>query len=351
MCCVRGSTLVATCLLTLMAACTPDGGSGPTSPGRGGGASPADDAGPLIGASHVLLPDPAGDGTLLVSGPPEGTTGGDLLLARWDGAAWHDVDISGEAPEARNFFAAVLDPEHDVVVVHGGETADGVSDETWLWDGATWRRAAGDGPGARMAASLVWEPASGAALLHGGHDETGAIQDDTWAFDGDGWTRLATRGPVPGRWPAAVVATGDGPVVAYGGHQVADDELPPALADTWVWHHAVWEAAPRAGGPGRLVNAQGLLHPDLGPLLLGGSDLETETGDVWRWSGHRWERFGRDVLPARQAFGAAYDAEREVVVLTGGVVVPGQTVRHQDVWEWGGDPDEPAELVADRPPA
>jgi hypothetical protein len=47
----------------------------------------------------------------------------------------------------------------------------------------------------------------------------------------------------------------------------------------------------------------------------------------------------------------AYDEERGVVVLTGGVVAPGETARHQDVWEWSGAPAEPAVLVDDRPPA
>jgi hypothetical protein len=40
-----------------------------------------------------------------------------------------------------------------------------------------------------------------------------------------------------------------------------------------------------------------------------------------------------------------------VVVLTGGVVEPGQTDRHQDVWEWSGDPGEPAVQVLAAPPA
>jgi hypothetical protein len=299
----------------------------------------------------VLVPAPAADGVLVVSGPPEGASGDHLVLARWDGTAWHEVEGAGDGPAARSFFAAAHDPARDEVVVHGGETTAGVSGETWVWDGEAWRQPTGDGPGPRMAASMTWDPASRTTVLHGGHDEDGDLRHDTWAFDGETWTRLAGRGPEPGRWPAALLATGDGSLVAFGGHQVVDDDLPAALADTWRWHDRSWRRVPRAGGPGPLVNAQALLHPDLGALMLGGSDLRTETGDVWGWAGERWERFARDVLPPRQAFGAAYDEERDVVVLTGGVVEPGQVVRHQDVWEWSGDPNEPAELVADRPPA
>ena len=44
------------------------------------------------------------------------------------------------------------------------------------------------------------------------------------------------------------------------------------------------------------------------------------------------------LVPERQAFGLAYDTDRDVVVLTGGLVEPGSTERHQDTWEWSGDP-------------
>ena len=57
-----------------------------------------------------------------------------------------------------------------------------------------------------------------------------------------------------------------------------------------------------------------------GPLMVGGSDMDGENGDVWEWSGQGWQRWGRGVFPARQAFGLAYDAGREVVVMSGGVV-------------------------------
>ena len=277
-----------------------------------------------------------------------------MPLWRWDGAAWSEVEASGPAPTARSFFAAAHDPVRDVVVVHGGEDANGVSDETWEWDGTAWRQSDGSAPGARAAGSLAWDPHSSTVVLYSGNGadaEPGAIRDDTWAWDGEVWTGLSESGPVPGRWPAAMLAGDEGQVLVYGGHQVADEALPPALGDTWVLTDGAWTLAADAGGPGPLVNAQGLVHPTLGILLAGGGDMEGENGDVWRWTGDRWEIYAREVLPLRQAFGMAYDEARGVVVLTGGVVEPGDLARHQDVWEWSGSPEEPAVLVDDRPPA
>ena len=64
-----------------------------------------------MGASQVLVPDPAGDGVLLLTGPPEETVDdGPLVLWRWDGEAWTAVESSGTAPSARSYFAATYDP-------------------------------------------------------------------------------------------------------------------------------------------------------------------------------------------------------------------------------------------------
>jgi len=351
---VRLLTLLAGC--ALVAGCSGDDESpaastaATRSPSEGAAA-----AGPLVGASHVLLPAPGADGVVLVSGPPEGVQdGGPMPLWRWDGAAWTEIEAAGPAPTARSFFAAAHDPVRDVVVVHGGEDAEGISDQTWEWDGTVWSQHDGSAPGARAASSLAWDPSSGTVVLYSGNGADagpGVIRDDTWAWDGEVWTKVTETGPVPGRWPAAMVSGTEGQVLVYGGHQIADEALPAALGDTWVLTDGAWSLDDDAGGPGLLVNAQALLHPTLGILLAGGSDLEGENGDVWRWTGGRWETYAREVLPPRQAFGMAYDEARGVVVLTGGVVEPGDTARHQDVWEWSGRPDDPAVQVDDRPPA
>ena len=235
-------------------------------------------------------------------------------------------------------------------MLYGGETADGISGETWEWDGRAWSGGQRPGPEARSAASLTWDPNLRLSVLYAGNGDDGRIPDDTWGWDGTTWTRLASAGPNPGRWPAATVGSDKG-VLLYGGHQVADEELPGALADTWSWSGRSWAPLPEAGGPGALVNAQGLLHPRLGPLLVGGSDLNRATGDVWQWRRTGWSLLARDVFPARQGFGLAHDADRDRVILTGGVVAPGSPERHQDVWEWAGDPEEPAVRIDARPPA
>ena len=111
-----------------------------------------------------------------------------------------------------------------------------------------------------------------------------------------------------------------------------------------MWTDDRWRAVRGADQPGPLLNANGVAHPAHGLLLVGGADAAgEETGRAWTWGDGSWAALPDDLVPARQAFGLAYDEERDVVVLTGGLVEPGSTERHQDVWEWSGDPGTPAE--------
>jgi hypothetical protein len=305
--------------------------------------------GPVLGATHELLPDPGGDGVLLLTGPPELEPAGDpLTLWRWDGTRWAEVPAPGDVPPQRAYFGTAYDAERGVVVLYGGDLAEEQSATVWEWDGETWSQHDVAGPGPRLSSAMTYDDA-GLVVLYGGDDQ-GEIHNDTWGWDGRRWEQLANAGPRPPRWPGAFVDVAGGGPLLVGGHQVVDDDLPPALGDTWTWDDG-WEEVADAGTPPRLVNAKAVVHPEHGTLLVGGADLQAASGDVLRWNGSAWEKFAEDVFPERQAFGLAYDASRDVMVLTGGVVEPGQTDRHQDVWEWSGDPAEPAVQVLAAPPA
>ena len=201
-----------------------------------------------MGASQVLLPDPAGDGVLLLTGPPEETVDdGPLPPWRWDGEAWTAVEPSGPAPSARSFFAATYDPAREVVVLFGGDTAAGASDETWEWDGGAWRGVRrARARRALMSAALAYDPASGDQSCCTAATSTRAsLHGETWAWDGLQWGMIAGRGP------------GADPVAGRDGRRSASvtrwsstadtrwstRTLPAALGDTWVWADGRWTAA------------------------------------------------------------------------------------------------------------
>ena len=174
-----------------------------------------------------------------------------------------------------------------------------------------------------MAASLAWNPGSGTMMLYSGNgaDDPGLIRDDAWTWDGEAWTRCLreqVRSPAAGprRWWRATT----GRPWSTAGTRWPTRPCRRRWATRGCWPTASGRSTTTRAAPAPLVNARALAHPTLGILLAGGSDFDRENGDVWRWTGDRWEIFARDVLPPRQAFGMAYDEARGVVVLTGGVV-------------------------------
>ena len=94
-----------------------------------------------MGAWHELVALPGG--VVLVNGYPEDDPDpGPLELWRRDGDDWVLVPVSGDRPSGRNFAGVAHDPRSGRLVLYGGLTPDGASDETWLWDGTRWTRAA-----------------------------------------------------------------------------------------------------------------------------------------------------------------------------------------------------------------
>jgi len=277
---------------------------------------------------------------LLVNGVPEDATEPHPLeLWSWDGSTWSLVAADPAGPVGRNFAAVAYNSARDVLVVHGGQAGATTFGDTLEWDGTEWRVAVvADGPGPRSSASLTYDAAAGVAVLYGG-DSQGELWNDTWTWDGETWTQVAQDGPQPVRWPAMFeYDQGRGEVVLYGGHQVIDPDGPPSVGDTWVWDGDTWRLAEAQSAPGALVNAAGAYDPGLARLMLvGGSDMVDLSTEVWTWTGETWEPLASDAFPARQGHGLAYDESRHVVVLTGGVVTPGQLDRYQDLWEWDGD--------------
>jgi len=222
-----------------------------------------------------------------------------------------------------------------VLVLHGGlQGRLQPLDETWEWDGQAWRGFSGAGPGGREGAGMTYDAARKMTLLVGGANTQG-VRSDTWGWDGATWRQLASTGP-SARFPGFVAYdTARSSVVLYGGHVV--DGPVPAVGDTWLWNGQSWRRVFEQSPPGPRVNTGVAYHARLGQLVLvGGGGEKSTLDDMWVWNGTSWTQLPDSGLPARQASGIAYDATRDRIVLTGGLVQPGLAERYQDIWEWDG---------------
>jgi hypothetical protein len=164
--------------------------------------------------------------------------------------------------------------------------------------------------------ALQADPKTGLLLLVGGSHPNrssigaGYVSDQTWAFDGTTW-RLATE-PLPrvdlsgatsewGHLPAgAVAAEPDGGIIVSSGEGV------------WRWS-GTWQRVSPAAGP----TASIFVDPSQNRLASVGTDATKE----WSWSGSAWSsNTPSGGLTARPGVAAGYDVSHSRWVLFGGSV-------------------------------
>ncbi len=151
--------------------------------------------------------------------------------------------IATEGPAGRGRTALVYDTKRRHVVLFGGvggEPAPGQPqpffNDTWVFEGAAWRKVADGGPRARYAHGMVYDERAGVVLLYSGaaaHRD--APLSDMWQWDGTRWTEIHLTGPSPGHryQPVMVYDRARGKTVLYGG-------LGGSNGDTWEWDGRQW---------------------------------------------------------------------------------------------------------------
>ncbi len=103
----------------------------------------------------------------------------------WASNGWEPNDSAGPFFSPRGAASATADG----LVLHLGWEEDDAPAATWAWAGsAGWRLVAGDGPGRRRGTAMAYDAARGVALLYGGDGAEGLL-DDLWLFDGHRWRR------------------------------------------------------------------------------------------------------------------------------------------------------------------
>lgn len=191
---------------------------------------------------HALVYDENRESVLLFGGIP-----GDRSAA-WPGDTWELKQgawarIATDGPAGRGRTALAYDRARQQVVLFGGVGAPPAGNQpqpfyndTWVWQNATWRKVADNGPRARYAHGMVFDERAGVVLLYSGaaaHRD--APLTDMWQWDGNRWSEIRLTGPTPGyRYqPIMVYDRARGRTVLYGG-------IGEAAMDTWEWDGRQW---------------------------------------------------------------------------------------------------------------
>ncbi len=198
---------------------------------------------------------------------------GDAVIAVVSGTTSRWVPINWQTAPATtpNYagFRMAHDEARGQVLGFGGLSAPFTpSDETWVWNGTSWRLLSPQtAPPGRAHHAMAFDRASGRIVLFGGEltpPPNRAVAGDTWTWDGADWVQETSLGP-PARHHATLV--GPEPVLLHGG----TDSFDQPLGDLWRWDGLGlgWESV-QAGGmtQPRSHHAATLFDGEQGPQML-----------------------------------------------------------------------------------
>ncbi|MBL8727526.1 MAG: hypothetical protein JNM25_03775 [Planctomycetes bacterium] len=246
-------------------------------------------------------------------------------------AQWTPMSPASQ-PAARAGHAMAAHPFVDAALLFGGAGGFNTYNDTWRYDGTTWTQLfPATSPSYKFYTGLAYDLVRGVHVLYGGNATyTSQGVDETWEFDGATWTQRfpATN---PGRLGghAMVYDLGRNRVVLYGGIKTVGPIVDSN--ETWEYDGVDWVNRAPATNPGRLEHHSMCYHYGVGKtILFGGVNANPSTpptnvynDKTWAYDGftNTWtELTVTGARPnKRERATLAYDAVRDVCVLTGGL--------------------------------
>lgn len=223
-----------------------------------------------------------------------------------------------------------FDEKRGVTVLFGGmlqlsPLQNNFFSDTWEWDGEDWQKTSPTtSPPGRQDQLMFFDPVRGTVVMYGGYyideNRTNVFLDDTWEWDGETWRQLLfdeTR-------------RSSGSSMIYDPFQQL-----PMLMDgegLWVWQESYWTQPHFPVSPSSRWGTQMVYNQDLENIVLfGGSKDQNNLDDTWTYDGQTWQQvITKERPPRRSGHNLFFDRTRNRVVLFGGL--DGGTL-YNDMWE------------------
>ena len=219
------------------------------------------------------------------------------------------------------------DPASGVVMLYGGRLGPGqVVDDTWAWDGRTWRQLDGGtgGPPPGEGSTMAWDAAHAQMVLAG---DNAATSGGTWTWSGSRWVRAA-GGDLP-RGTFLVDMTTDPVTGSLLGASCCS--AGQGTTSAWAWNGRAWRELSTRTQPAFSV---GLVRdPESSRLLLFADPSLAAGREMWSWSGRDWALLTGARLPVFPTR-AAVDSDSDHIVIVGSVAEPVQgSPQPVQIWE------------------
>ncbi|MEM7198867.1 MAG: kelch repeat-containing protein [Planctomycetota bacterium] len=242
-------------------------------------------------------------------------------------AAWKQLSPATTVPVSSNQMTMAHDVRRGLTVLHGAP-----GDQTWDWDGTTWRLAASTGPDDSDFRCMVYD-SQRSTLVMAAHPR-GALGTPlmVWEWSAGAWTQRMLALTPPGRLHFSMAYDSSrGVTVLFGGDRGSE-----RLADTWEYDGNTW--VQRSSGGPRPRNGAAMAYDAAHQVvvLFGGYLASGAVGETWVWDGLVWREFFGIAEPApRFGHSMVYASDgRDRVVLFGGLDIGGRALN--DTWEWDG---------------
>ena len=131
------------------------------------------------------------------------------------------------------------DASRGKLILFGGRTEDGVSGETWEWNGGRWEENRSALTEGRFNSVMAYDSVRQKVIRFGGR-YAGKPVGDTWEYDGKSWIRLSSSGPAPRNHTAMAYSPKLDRIILFGGHDFGTTDAVNVFGDTWEWHANEW---------------------------------------------------------------------------------------------------------------
>lgn len=235
-----------------------------------------------------------------------------------------------KSPSPRERAGMAYDSESGRVVLFGGWTGKGYTNETWMYDvqNSTWKNMTFlTNPKARASHALAYDSQSDRIVLFGGKTSALVFSDETWSYDLNinKWTNVTTASrPKPKAGHALAYDSKADRIVMFGGMNTNE---------TWSYDPGsnAWTLMKPASSP--FARSEHAMSYDASGerIVLFGGDMGGD--EAWLFDSSRVTWTNTNPNPSsRLGHALAYDSGRDSIVLFGGAVT-GLTLAG-DTWSY-----------------